>query len=622
MVSRSLPTVVAEHLPEVLAPILALTTDTPCGGDARDGEGPLDDARRALAVVVAVHRATACLEALAVAAHADLIDAIAADLRRAEAEHGRHPCPQTLRSDARVLSTDEIVAATGLGVGAVQRRARLASAPAVVREPLVQAMAAGTCTLERATTLRDDTDRLPDEVASEVAERVLRPKRGFDPEDLSPDAVVSHRLFRQRLHAEVAKEEARLGLEAETRADHLTRRDVHARTTSHGTGELLATGTAEQAAAARDRLDAMARAAKTRGEPRTLAQLRSDIAFGLLLHGTVPGCEALGPATSASAPATTGVTATTALTALTAMTGMPGTSQPGASSAGPQSSGGAEHVLPGRLRLVGLDGCLVDPITGEVLGPFGPGVRGGRFRWTEGCDATEDGQDETSPFADLPLHDPVHADPPPTPPEHPDPWLVATAALIASLPAPAARIDVRINLTTLLGLQDDPAQLVGHGWLSADLAREIALRTDSVWHRVVHDPVTGTLLERTTHTYQPTETMRADVQARDLTCRVPGCDRRSEQCDLDHSTPWPAGPTSPANLVPLCRHHHQLKTKERWEHRLDADGVLRITTYLGQQLTSRAHEHHDESLQAARRARWQHLARAGWLVHPPLGGAA
>ena len=622
MVSRSLPTVVAEHLPKVLAPILALTTDTPRGGDARDGGGhleghlDLDDARRALAVVVAVHRATACLEALAVAAHADLIDAIAADLRRTEAEHGRHPGPSALRSDARVLSTDEVVAATGLGVGAVQRRARLASAPAAVREPLVQAMATGICTLERATTLRDDTDRLPDEVASEVAERVLRPKRGFDPDDLSPDAVVSHRLFRQRLHAEVAKEEARLGLEAEARADHLSRRDVHARTTSHGTGELLATGTAEQAAAARDRLDAMARAAKTRGESRTLAQLRSDIAFGLLLHGTVPGCEELRPSTSASAPATTGVT------------WMPGTSQAGAPSAGPQPSGGAQHVLPGRLRLVGLDGCLVDPITGEVLGPFGPGVGGRRAGRAGDSDATGDGdatkcgQDETSPFADLPLHDPVHADPPPTPPEHPDPWLVATAALIASLPAPAARIDVRVNLTTLLGLQDDPAQLVGHGWLSADLAREIALRTDSVWHRVVHDPVTGTLLERTTHTYQPTDTMRADVQARDLTCRVPGCDRRSEQCDLDHSTPWPAGPTSPANLVPLCRHHHQLKTKQRWEHRLDADGVLRITTYLGQQLTSRAHEHHDESLQAARRARWQHLARAGWLIYPPLGRAS
>ena len=83
-------------------------------------------------------------------------------------------------------------------------------------------------------------------------------------------------------------------------------------------------------------------------------------------------------------------------------------------------------------------------------------ITGPLYFLSEDGDATECGQDETSPFADLPLHDPVHADPPPTPPEHPDPWLVATAALIASLPAPAARIDVRVNLTTLLGLQDYP----------------------------------------------------------------------------------------------------------------------------------------------------------------------
>lgn len=607
MVSRSLSEVVAEHLREALEPILALATDTPCaGGEGAGHEGDagssdLERARRSLAVVVAVHRATACLEALAVTAHADLVDAVVDDLRRSEAEHGRHPGPESLRADARRLTTDEIVAATGLGVGAVQRRARLASGAAAVRDPLVEAMAGGTCTLERATTLRDDTDRLPDEVAAEVVERVLRPKRGYAPDDRSPDAVVGQRLFRQRIRAEVVKEEARLGLDDQARADHLARRDVHATTTSHGTGELCATGTAEQAAAARDRIDAMARAAKSRGESRTLAQLRSDIAFALLLHGTVnhgtgdgtvDGGEELRPAGSFVRPEPLGTPA---------------------------------PFTHARRRLIGLDGLLLDPRTGEVLGPFGPGVRGRGARRAE-RQAAESARHAASPFADLPLHEPLRTDPPPTLPQHPDPWLVATATLLASLPTPAARIDVRVNLTTLLGLRDDPAELVGHGWLSADLAREIALRTDSVWHRIVHDPVTGTLLERTTHTYGPTESMRADVQARDLTCRVPGCDRRSELCDLDHSTPWPAGPTSPDNLVALCRHHHQLKTSDRWLHELRPDGSLRIKTYLGQLLTSRPHEHEDPDTCAAERARRlardRALVQAGFLVMPLVGRVA
>lgn len=48
------------------------------------------------------------------------------------------------------------------------------------------------------------------------------------------------------------------------------------------------------------------------------------------------------------------------------------------------------------------------------------------------------------------------------------------------------------------------------------------------------------------------------------TCRFPGCRQPAGRCDLDHVVPWPAGPTSAANLTALCRHHHRLKHQTRW----------------------------------------------------------
>ncbi|WP_374157737.1 hypothetical protein ACEWX3_22430 [Mycobacterium sp. G7A2] len=46
--------------------------------------------------------------------------------------------------------------------------------------------------------------------------------------------------------------------------------------------------------------------------------------------------------------------------------------------------------------------------------------------------------------------------------------------------------------------------------------------------------------------YRPTTAHDEFVRCRDLTCRVPGCDRPALDTDLDHSDPWPAGPTHPA----------------------------------------------------------------------------
>ena len=57
--------------------------------------------------------------------------------------------------------------------------------------------------------------------------------------------------------------------------------------------------------------------------------------------------------------------------------------------------------------------------------------------------------------------------------------------------------------------------------------------------------------------YRPGARIARLVRLRDGRCRFPGCSVAARFCDLDHVQPWPAGPTSAANLMCLCRRHHR-----------------------------------------------------------------
>ena len=59
----------------------------------------------------------------------------------------------------------------------------------------------------------------------------------------------------------------------------------------------------------------------------------------------------------------------------------------------------------------------------------------------------------------------------------------ADTAPAALTPLPTATVHVGVNLTTLLGLDDLPGYLAGHGWIDADLARQIA--ADGTWRKVL-----------------------------------------------------------------------------------------------------------------------------------------
>ena len=68
--------------------------------------------------------------------------------------------------------------------------------------------------------------------------------------------------------------------------------------------------------------------------------------------------------------------------------------------------------------------------------------------------------------------------------------------------------------------------------------------------------------------------LRRALVLRDRGCAFPGCDRPASWCEAHHIRPWAAGgPTSLANGVLLCRHHHRLVEQGDWQVGLGADGV-------------------------------------------------
>ncbi|BBY16359.1 HNH endonuclease [Mycolicibacterium litorale] len=86
--------------------------------------------------------------------------------------------------------------------------------------------------------------------------------------------------------------------------------------------------------------------------------------------------------------------------------------------------------------------------------------------------------------------------------------------------------------------------------------------------------------------YRPSIALQDFVRCRDLTCRFPGCDKPATLCDIDHTVPYPTGPTNASNLKCLCRKHHLLKTfwtgQTGWRDQQLADGTVIWTSPSGQ----------------------------------------
>ncbi len=159
---------------------------------------------------------------------------------------------------------------------------------------------------------------------------------------------------------------------------------------------------------------------------------------------------------------------------------------------------------------------------------------------------------------------------------------------------PAAHVDVVVQLSTLLGCDDEPGELPGWGFVSGAHVRQIAHAAGSVWRRLVVDDATGEVVHVSAAGYRPTPRMRDFVAARDRVCRGPGCQVSPVGADLDHDIPWPAGATTPGNLSVKHRRHHQLKTFGLWATQQDPDTAsIRWTTLAGRTYVTHAHDYLD-----------------------------
>ncbi|MEV0672786.1 HNH endonuclease signature motif containing protein [Mycobacterium sp. NPDC050441] len=154
--------------------------------------------------------------------------------------------------------------------------------------------------------------------------------------------------------------------------------------------------------------------------------------------------------------------------------------------------------------------------------------------------------------------------------------------------ADAALVHVLAGQATVDGTSDDPGYLAGHGILPAESVRDLAATAKIKPVRMPtepgepSDPTEPAEPENSEPQYRPSVALSEFIRWRDLTCRFPGCDAPAERCDIDHTAPWPAGPTHPSNTKLYCRAHHLVKTFcPGWTDRQLPDGTVVFTAPTG-----------------------------------------
>ncbi|HEX4727033.1 MAG TPA: DUF222 domain-containing protein [Jatrophihabitans sp.] len=163
---------------------------------------------------------------------------------------------------------------------------------------------------------------------------------------------------------------------------------------------------------------------------------------------------------------------------------------------------------------------------------------------------------------------------------------------IDGLPALQGRrpaIQVVVSADTLLGLDDQPAELTGYGPITAQTARRLAADGSGTWRRLLTDPDTGALLDIGERTYRPAQRLRDFVSARDQVCAFPTCNQPGYRCEYEHIKPFnTGGPTIRRNAALACRRHNLSKQNTGWNYRRNQDGSFSWTTNTGHHYTSAA----------------------------------
>lgn len=132
---------------------------------------------------------------------------------------------------------------------------------------------------------------------------------------------------------------------------------------------------------------------------------------------------------------------------------------------------------------------------------------------------------------------------------------------------------ILINADTLTGMDDNPVELNGYGSLSPQAGRRMVAEAVH-WTPLIQDPESGEVLRVGRRRRIPAGLKRW-LQARDGTCRFPGCGVNAVRAEIDHTDPWARGGlTDHSNLEHLCPKHHRFKTLGHWKAKQPEAGVL------------------------------------------------
>jgi len=143
-------------------------------------------------------------------------------------------------------------------------------------------------------------------------------------------------------------------------------------------------------------------------------------------------------------------------------------------------------------------------------------------------------------------------------------------------------VEIRVDMTTLAGVDDGPAEIPGFGPVLADVARKIVDEaSDSEW-RIVPVDENGQPVGVVTTKRRPSTVQKRIVETRNPTCVFPGCRMPATECDLNHEIPWAeAHRTTARELGPLCRHNHIDHHRHRWKLKQIRLGIYQWTSPLG-----------------------------------------
>jgi hypothetical protein len=191
---------------------------------------------------------------------------------------------------------------------------------------------------------------------------------------------------------------------------------------------------------------------------------------------------------------------------------------------------------------------------------------------------------------------------------------------------PGGSVNLTMPAESWLGGSDVPGEAAGYGTIDADTCRDLAGTLAAAGRRtrwcltlvdrrgraVAHGcaragpgppgsdraswlasvqvtPIeTGTCAHRRESPgYRPSPPLRHIVKVRSPRCGYPGCRRKAQRCDDDHTIPHhKGGKTCECNLYPLCRRHHRVKQSPGWHLTQPEPGILIWTLPCGRTITT------------------------------------